>query len=194
MPTYQLGAQYPHDYVKKLDKVLRFLPRPADYLFLYFIAIYILFMVLKIDYRLAFVGHWLLDFPPTSLLFWAWAIMPRHMPLLICHSCWPVLFLPFKESTGKAFTYHGSYGTGAGGQSHSKWPTTCFIGGVVGVAYLVDAFRKKQLPHYFKAVGIMALAVVLALGLNATNLLATQEYAATSTVGRANSPSIRMVP
>ena len=39
MPTYQLGANYPHDYIKKLDRLLRFLPRPADYLFLYFLQI-----------------------------------------------------------------------------------------------------------------------------------------------------------
>ena len=42
MPTYQLGAYYPHNYVKKLDGLIRFLPRPADYLFLYFISFYIL--------------------------------------------------------------------------------------------------------------------------------------------------------
>jgi hypothetical protein len=41
MPTYQLGAKYPHNYIKKLDLVLRFLPRPADYLFLYFIGFYL---------------------------------------------------------------------------------------------------------------------------------------------------------
>lgn len=36
MPTYQLGANYPYDFIKKIDKTIRFLPRPADYLFLYF--------------------------------------------------------------------------------------------------------------------------------------------------------------
>ena len=56
MPTYQLGAKYPHNYIKKLDLLLRFLPRPADYLFLYFIGIYILFLILKVDYKLAFLG------------------------------------------------------------------------------------------------------------------------------------------
>jgi hypothetical protein len=47
MPTYQLGAQYPHNYVKKLDSALRFLPRPADYLFLYFLGFYVLLSILK---------------------------------------------------------------------------------------------------------------------------------------------------
>jgi hypothetical protein len=32
MPTYQL-AKYPYDYIGTIDDVLRFLPRPADYLF-----------------------------------------------------------------------------------------------------------------------------------------------------------------
>ena len=46
MPTYQLGAKYPHNYIKKLDLALRFLPRPADYLFLYLLGFYILLLVL----------------------------------------------------------------------------------------------------------------------------------------------------
>ena len=56
MPTYQLGANYPHEYISKLDLLLRFLPRPADYLFLYFIGFYVLLLVLKIDPLQAFFG------------------------------------------------------------------------------------------------------------------------------------------
>src|SRR5436190_18688291 len=56
MPTYQLGAKYPHDYIKMLDSTLRFLPRPADYLFLYFMGFYVLLLVLKTDPLKAFFG------------------------------------------------------------------------------------------------------------------------------------------
>ena len=56
MPTYQLGANYPYNYVKQVDRLIRFLPRPADYLFLYFIGLYILLLALKIDYKLAILG------------------------------------------------------------------------------------------------------------------------------------------
>jgi len=56
MPTYQLGAHYPNNYIKKIDRVLRFLPRPADYLFLYLIGFYVLLLVLKVDYKLAVLG------------------------------------------------------------------------------------------------------------------------------------------
>ena len=55
---------------------------------------------------------------------------------------------------------------------------------IIGIVYLIDAFKKKMLPHYFKAVGIMMVAVIISIGLNATNILATKEYADTSTRGK----------
>jgi len=56
MPTYQLSTYYQNDYIKKFDSFLRLLPRPADYLFLYFLGFFILLMVLKIDWKLAIIG------------------------------------------------------------------------------------------------------------------------------------------
>ena len=35
MPTYQLGANFPHNYIKQLDRAIRFMPRPTDYLYHY---------------------------------------------------------------------------------------------------------------------------------------------------------------
>jgi len=56
MPTYQLGAKYPNDYIGMLDDALRFLPRPADYLFLYFLSFYGLLLVFRVDPLKAFFG------------------------------------------------------------------------------------------------------------------------------------------
>ena len=56
MPTYQLSTYYPHDYIKKLDSWLRFLPRPADYLFLYFLSFFILLITLKVHWKTAIIG------------------------------------------------------------------------------------------------------------------------------------------
>src|SRR5690606_19483047 len=56
MTTYQLGAKYPHNDVNSLDSVLRFLPRRADYLFLYFIGFYIVLLSLRIKPLKAFFG------------------------------------------------------------------------------------------------------------------------------------------
>jgi hypothetical protein len=47
---------------------------------------------------------------------------------------------------------------------------------VLGIAYLIEACRKKRLPHYFKSIGVLVAAVLLSIALNATNFLATKEY------------------
>ncbi|TDI76128.1 MAG: hypothetical protein E2O87_00815, partial [Bacteroidetes bacterium] len=185
MPTYQLGAKYPHNYSKKLDLTLRFLPRPADYLFLYFISMYILFLVLKVDYKLAFVGALAFGFSTYLIIILgvghnAKAHAIAYMPLVI---------------SGIILTFRGKYIRGfllttvamALELVANHFQMTYYLLLLViciGIAYMVDAFRKKMLPQYFKAIGVMALGVLLAMGLNATNIMATKEYADTSTRGK----------
>ena len=185
MPTYQLGAKYPNNYSKKLDLTLRFLPRPADYLFLYFISMYILFLVLKVDYRIAFLGALAFGFSTYLIIILgvghnAKAHAIAYMPLVI---------------SGIILTFRGKYIQGfllttvamALELVANHFQMTYYLLLLViciGVAYLVDAYRKKLLPQYFKAIGVMTLGVLLALGLNATNILATKEYADTSTRGK----------
>ncbi len=185
MPTYQLGAKYPHNYIKKLDLALRFLPRPADYLFLYFIGMYILLLVLKVDYKLAFLGALAFGFSTYLIIILgvghnAKAHAIAYMPLVL---------------SGIILTFKGNYLWGfllttvAMGlelvTNHFQMTYYLLLLVIcIGIAYLVDAIKKKMLPHYFKAVGVMAIGVLIAVGLNATNILATKEYADTSTRGK----------
>ena len=48
MPSYQVSAIYPLDFLRFLDQSIRFLPRPADYLFLYLLSFYLLIISLNI--------------------------------------------------------------------------------------------------------------------------------------------------
>ena len=185
MPTYQLGAKYPYNFIKKLDLTLRFLPRPADYLFLYFISIYILFLVLKIDYKLAFLGAIAFGFSTYLIIILgvghnAKAHAIAYMPLVL---------------SGIILTFRGKYLWGfvlttvamALELVANHFQMTYYLLLLVlclGVAYLIDAYRKKMLPHFFKSVAIMMGGVLIAVGLNATNILATKEYADTSTRGK----------
>ncbi len=187
MPTYQLGAKYPHNYIKKLDLAIRFLPRPADYLFLYFIGIYILFLVLKVDYKLAFLGALGFGFSTYLIIILgvghnAKAHAIAYMPLVISG-----VILTFKGKYLQGFLLTAVAMALELVANHFQMTYYLLLLVVcIGIAYLVDAFRKKMIPHYFKAIGVMALAVLLALGLNATNILATKEYADTSTRGKSD--------
>ena len=184
MPTYQLGANYPHNYIKELDRTLRFLPRPADYLFLYFIGLYILLLVLKIDYKLAFLGALVFGFSTYLIIILgvghnAKAHAIAYMPwvlggILLCFNrkyLWGFLLLAF----GMALEISANH------FQMTYYLLLLVI--VLGLVHLYDAFKKKELSHYFKAIGVMLVAVILAIGTNATNLLATKQYADFSTRG-----------
>ncbi|MCX7549761.1 YfhO family protein [Xanthomarina sp. F2636L] len=184
MPTYQLGAHYPNNYIKKLDLTLRFLPRPADYLFLYFIGFYILLLVLKVDYKLAALGGLAFGFSTYLIIILgvghnskAHAI--AYMPLVLSG-----ILLTFRKRYIFGFLLTTVAMALELVANHFQMTYyLMFLVLVLGIAYLVDAYKKQELSHYFKTVGILSLAVVLAIGLNATNILATQEYAKVSTRG-----------
>lgn len=184
MPTFQLGAHYPHNYIKKLDSVLRFLPRPADYLFLYFIGFYILLLCLKLDYKLAFLGALAFGFSTYLIIILgvghnskAHAI--AYMPMVLGG-----IILAFRQKLIGGFlllAFAMALEISANHFQMTYYLLLLVI--VLGIAYFVDAYRKDALPKFAKALGVMVIAVVLAIGANATNLMATSEYTSHSTRG-----------
>ncbi len=185
MPTYQLGAKYPHNYIKNLDFTLRFLPRPADYLFLYFIGMYILFLVLKLDYKLAFVGALAFGFSTYLIIILgvghnAKAHAIAYMPLVLSG-----ILLALRGDYLKGFiltTIAMALELVANHFQMTYYLLLLVI--IIGIVYLIEAYKNKTLPKFFKGVGVLVVAVVFAIGLNATNILATKEYADTSTRGK----------
>lgn len=184
MPTYQLGAKYPHNYIKNLDLALRFLPRPADYLLLYFIGMYILLLVFKIDYKLAFLGALAFGFSTYLIIILgvghnAKAHAIAYMPLVIAG-----IVLTFQQKYFKGFVLTSLALALELVANHFQMTYYLLLLVLcIGIAYLVDAYGKKMLPHFFKSVAVLFGALIIALGLNATNILATQEYASQSTRG-----------
>ena len=185
MPTYQLGARYPHNYIKKLDLTLRFLPRPADYLFLYLLSFYILLLVLKVDFKLAALGALAFGFSTYLIIILgvghnskAHAI--AYMPLVLSG-----ILLVFQKRYILGFLLTAiAMGLELVANHFQMTYYLLLLVIVLGVVYLIDAYKKQMLPHYFKSIGVLVAAVVLAIGLNATNVMATQEYVKHSTRGQ----------
>ena len=185
MPTYQLGAKYPHNYIKQLDLALRFLPRPADYLFLYLLGFYILLLVLKVDYKVAVLGALAFGFSTYLIII-----------LGVGHNskAHAIAYMPLVLS-GIILTYQKRYFLGfiltavaSGLELVTNHPQMTYYLGfliiILGFSYLFQAIKAKELPAFFKASGILFIAAVLAFGMNATNLMATSEYAKESTRGQ----------
>lgn len=185
MPTYQLGAKYPHNYIKKIDLALRFLPRPADYLFLYLLGFYVLLLVLKVDFKLAALGALAFGFSTYLIIILgvghnskAHAI--AYMPLVLSG-----IILTFRQKYIAGFLLTAlAMGLEIVSNHFQMTYYLMLLVLILGLAYLVDAYKKQMLPHFFKSVGILFAAVILAVALNATGVMATQEYVKESTRGK----------
>ncbi|MGB5645721.1 MAG: hypothetical protein WBM55_01280, partial [Muriicola sp.] len=184
MPTYQLGANYPHNYVKKLDKVLRFLPRPADYLFLYFLGFYILLSCMKIDYRLAVLGALAFGFSTYLIIILgvghnAKAHAIAYLPMLLGG-----ILLTFRKQYFWGFILTAiAMALEINANHYQMTYYFMLLVLVLGLVVLIDAVKKRTLAAYFSSIGILVLAVVLGIAVNATALMATKEYADWSTRG-----------
>ncbi|WP_430408943.1 YfhO family protein [Kordia sp.] len=203
MPTYLLGARYPHAYIKTLDRTLRFLPRPADYLFLYFLGIYVLLLVMRVNYKLAFLGAVAFGFSTYLIIILgvghnAKAHAIAYFPLVLSgilltfqrKYIWGFLLTAVAMSL-EIMTSHPQ-------MTYYLMLLVIVLGLVYFFHYLFNkekpfkfnkkyfekAFKNNELAHFFKAVGLLVVAVILAIGVNGASLLTTKQYADWSIRGK----------
>ena len=185
MPTYQLGAKYPNDFIGHLDDALRFLPRPADYLFLYFLGFYGLLLVLRIDPLKAFFGA--LAFGFSTYLVIILGVGHNAKAHAIAYMPWVIagVILVFKKKyvVGGLLTMIAV----ALEINANHFQMTYYLLIVLlalGVYYAIKFIKNKEFNPLLKVAGTFAVAILFAVGANAASLLATKEYSDFSTRGK----------
>ena len=185
MPTYQLGANYPNDFIGKLDDTLRFLPRPADYLLLYFLGFYALLLVFKVNPLKAFFGALAFGFSTYLIIILgvghnAKAHAIAYMPLVVAGF---ILIFRKRYIHGGILTMLAVALEINANHFQMTYYLLLFLM-VFSIYFLYRLYEEKDLKSLPKIFITFAVAVVLAVGANATNLLATKEYADFSTRGK----------
>ena len=178
MPTYQLGANYPNDYIGALDDFLRFLPRPADYLFLYFLGFYGLLLVLKVDPLKAFFGALAFGFSTYMIIILgvghnAKAHAIAYMPLVLAG----VLMVFQRKYVFGGILTMIALALEINANHFQMTYYLLFLLLIVGGFYIYEYIKNKEFKPLLTAMGVFAVASIFAIGSNATNLLATSEYA-----------------
>ena len=185
MPTYPIGTYFPNDYITSLDRFIRFLPRPADYLFLYFLSFYILLLAFKVDWKIAIVGSLAFGFSTYLIIIFgaghnskAHAI--AYMPLVLAG----IVFI-FKKKYLLGFIVT-SIATALEIKANHPQMTyyLLFTILILGVVELIDAIQKNKIKQFITQSSIIIVAMLLAVGVNSSRLLATKEYADVSTRGK----------
>ncbi|MEM8520845.1 YfhO family protein [Flavobacterium sp. PL12] len=177
MPTYQLGAKYPHDYIGAIDDALRFLPRPADYLFLYFLGFYGLMLVLKIDPLKAFFGALAFGLSTYMIIILgvghnAKAHAIAYMPLVIAGF---ILVFQKKYILGGLITLFATALEISANHFQMTYYLLIFLLILSGY-FIYQQVQEKDYKAMLYSFGTLLVAGIFAIGANATNLLATTEY------------------
>ena len=177
MPTYQMGAKYPNDFIGHLDDALRFLPRPADYLFLYFLGFYVLLMVLKVDPLKAFFGALAFGFSTYLIIILgvghnAKAHAIAYMPMVVAGT-----ILVFRKNyiIGGLLTMF-TVGLELNANHFQMTYYLLFLLLFLGIYYSYKIIKNNEIKDFGKIIPVFAVAVILAIGVNATSILATKEY------------------
>mgnify|MGYP005988487729 FL=1 len=185
MPAYQLSAYYPNDFIKKLDSALRFLPRPADYVFLYFLGFFLLLSALKVEWKLAILGALSFGFSTYLIIIFgaghnAKAHAIAYMPMVMAGVLWifQKRYLLGFMVTAIAMAL----------EINSNHPQMTYYLGftllILGIVKLIEAVQQKEYVPFVKQSVIIVFAMILGLGVNSTRLMAMKEYADFSTRGK----------
>ena len=185
MPAYPISAYYPNDFIRSLDRLLRFLPRPADYTFLYFLSFFVLMMALKVEWRLAILGALAFGFSTYLIIIFgaghnAKAHAIAYMPLVLAG-----ILLVFQRRFLVGFIVTGiamALEVYANHIQMTYYLGFCLL--ILGIVEFINALKEKQLTLFIKQAAVIIGAVVLGIGANAPRLLAMKEYSERSTRGK----------
>ena len=185
MPAYQLSAHYPNDFIKKVDSLLRFLPRPADYIFLYFLGFLLLLTALNAEWKLAVLGALTFGFSTYLIIIFgaghnAKAHAIGYMPMVLAGVIWV-----FKRKYLLGFIVTALAMALEINTNHPQM--TYYLGFcilILGVVKLIEAIKEKVYVPFIKQSAIILFAMILGLGVNSTRLMAMKEYADASTRGK----------
>lgn len=180
MPAFQI--LYPQTsltrYVSKIFLLGNDMAPPHTGLLLLMAGLYLLLVVMGVDWRLSIVG---------AIGF---GLAANHMSQLNAGHSTKIIASAYMAPilAGILLTFRGKYWLGGGltalftslqlFANHIQITYYFFLTLLIfGVVYLVDALRNGKVPDFLKAAGVSAVAAAIGLATNTGRLLSTQEYA-----------------
>lgn len=179
MPTYQMSPSYdstkPLQWVEKAYQL--FLPNYVFLTFIMMLGFYILLRALGLSAWLAGLGGVI------------WGFSSYFFILIAAGHIWKFITLAYIPPTiaGIVLAYRKKYLLGAiltalfialQIQSNHVQMTYYFLFVILFIvgAYFEDSWRKKELPHFFKASAILVVAALIGVSTNLSSLYHTYEY------------------
>ena len=183
MPTYQVAVKYPFDVLDKVDKIIRFLPRPADYLFVYLLSFFLLLRSMKVRSDYAFFGS--IAFAFSTYLIIILGVGHNTKALAIGYT--PLALAGFfKILNNRILSGVIICSIGLGLQINANhYQMTYYFMMLMGLILIMSTLfqRGDTMKSKFVKSGAFISSVLIAILLNSSSIMATKEYSEFSTRG-----------
>ena len=183
MPTYQVAVKYPFDVLDKVDKIIRFLPRPADYLFVYLLSFFLLLKSMKVRSDYAFFGS--IAFAFSTYLIIILGVGHNTKALAIGYT--PLALAGFfKILNNRILSGVIICSVGLGLQINANhYQMTYYFMMLMGLILIMSTLfqRGDTMKSKFVKSGAFISSVLIAILLNSSSIMATKEYSEFSTRG-----------
>ncbi len=188
MPAYQISVAQNENLIRYIDKyIFRLnLPRPADYVFLYMLGFFILLLVLGVDPWLSIVGAIAFGFSSYFIIILeAGHNTKAHA---IGYMAPTLAFIIYTFRSRKYLVGGIMFSLFMALELYSNHPQITyylmFIVLAYGASELWGAIKEKELIHFSKSVGVLAIGLFIALSVNTENYWTTLEYSPTTIRGK----------
>ncbi|MBT3934379.1 MAG: YfhO family protein [Bacteroidetes bacterium] len=178
MPTYQVWVKYPNNFATYVMKYIKLrLGEPMGYVFVYFICFYILMLVFGAGPILAFIGGLAFAFSSYNFInieagHLTKALAVGFMPLVLAG----VILALKKKYIGGMTLAAIALATEIRANHLQITYYLMIMLLILFIVEFIDVVKKKGYLDFVKSMSALAVALVLAVGINITALWTTNEY------------------
>ena len=187
MPTYQISMTQPYNLIKYVEDLIHIFPNTVYNLMLYLIGFYILLLAFKVNPWLAIVGAIAFSFASYNFII----ILAGHNSKAITIAYMAPLigsvFMAFRRKRVLGALLTAFFLSLAVRANHVQiLYYTVFILLFLAVVEFIYSIKEKEIAGFLKTSGMLIAAALVAVGMNATSLLTTNEYSKATMRGESN--------
>lgn len=185
MPVYQIYMDQPNNYMIYVDKILKLgLPTPVGMLFMAMLGFYIFCLCIRVNPWLGVIGGLAFGLSTINILYIGAGHVTKVNAIAYMAPSLGGLILAFR---GKIFVGGALFGLFfALNLSSNHLQMTYYLAFILAFVAIGETIRlliQKNIIELGKVAGMLILTSILAIAINATNLMTTNEYSKYSTRG-----------
>lgn len=187
MPVYQISMKQPNNLLKYVEDIFLKFPGPVYLMMLYLVGFYIMLLTFRLKPWLAIVGSLVFTFASYNLIIIAAGHNSKAITIAYMAPLIGSVFLAYREKMIAGSLLSALFISLAVRANHIQiLYYTLIVLLIFFVIELIYSIIEKRIKPFLQTTGLIIIALIIALGMNATSLLTTNEYSKYTMRGESN--------